>query len=247
MRAILTYHSIDPSGSAISIPAAAFRRHVAWLASAPLRVVRLAELVERAPSGDAVALTFDDGFANFAEIAAPVLAEHGLTATVFVVSERVGQMNAWEPPGGKFPNLPLMDWEQLGRLAEDGFEVGAHTRTHPHLTDLSEDRLRAEVAGSREDIRRELGVLPLSFAYPYGACNRAVEAAAADSFHIACSTDLNVLDDHPHRARLPRLDMYYYRDPARLEAWGTRRFGWHLAVRRVGRKFRERLPLGKSE
>ena len=65
MRAILTYHSIDPSGSPISVSPAAFRRHIEWLASGRVRVVRLEELM-RLPAGeDAVALTFDDGFAKF--------------------------------------------------------------------------------------------------------------------------------------------------------------------------------------
>jgi peptidoglycan/xylan/chitin deacetylase (PgdA/CDA1 family) len=241
MRAILMYHSIDSTGSAISVTAEAFRRHVRWLASAQVRVVDVAELLELPAEDEAVALTFDDGFESFGALAAPLLEEHGFTATVFVVSQRVGTTNAWEPAGGSIPNLALMGWDELGRLAERGFQVGAHTRTHPRLTDVSDDRMRDEVAGSAEDIATELGVLPLAFAYPYGACDEAVEAVAGDSFPLACSTDLDVLGEPSRRTRLPRLDMYYYRDPARLDAWGTRRFQWHLTARQAGRKLRQRL------
>ena len=241
MRAILTYHSIDPSGSVISITDEAFRRHVRWLASAPVRVVPLAELLGLAPDEDAVALTFDDGFASFATVAAPLIEEHGFTATVFVVSQRVGGSNDWEPAGGKNPILPLMGWGELGRLAEAGFEIGAHTRTHPRLPGLSHERLHDELAGSAEDLQRELGVRPRSFAYPYGAFDAAVESEAAETFPVVCTTELKLVGAEAAPARLPRLDTYYYREEGRLESWGTPRFRWHLAARQAGRKLRERL------
>ena len=56
MRAILTYHSIDESGSPISVAPAAFRRHVEWLASGRVRVVSLEEIVRLNDAVDAVAL-----------------------------------------------------------------------------------------------------------------------------------------------------------------------------------------------
>ena len=95
MRAILTYHSIDDSGSPISVAPEEFRAHVRWLSSGLVRVVPLAELVTLPPEEEAVAITFDDAFQNFASVAAPLLYEHGLPATLFVVSGRVGRDNAW--------------------------------------------------------------------------------------------------------------------------------------------------------
>ena len=75
MRAVLTYHSLDDSGSVISISPAQFRRHLEWLARSRVRVCTLEQLVQESSSstrstsdGHAVALTFDDGFANFASI-----------------------------------------------------------------------------------------------------------------------------------------------------------------------------------
>jgi peptidoglycan/xylan/chitin deacetylase (PgdA/CDA1 family) len=72
MRAILTYHSIDDSGSPISVAPEEFRAHVRWLGSGAVRVVPLAKLVTLPPDDDAVALTFDDAFENFSTIAAPL-------------------------------------------------------------------------------------------------------------------------------------------------------------------------------
>ena len=65
MKAPLTYHSLDDSGSAISIPPAVFDQHLAWLTSGRVRVLTLDRIAEEPDSaGDAVAVTFDDGFLN---------------------------------------------------------------------------------------------------------------------------------------------------------------------------------------
>ena len=76
MRAILTYHSVDETGSVISIDERAFRRHVAWLAAGQVRVVPLDEIASVPDDQDVVAITFDDGLASFGQIAAPLLLEH---------------------------------------------------------------------------------------------------------------------------------------------------------------------------
>ena len=65
MKAILTYHSIDPSGSPISVSPDAFEAHVRWLSTGRVRVVPLEELGQLSADVDAVAITFDDGFENF--------------------------------------------------------------------------------------------------------------------------------------------------------------------------------------
>ena len=77
--AILTYHSLDESGSVISTHPKNFERQMEALASGPARVVPLTEVLEH-PA--AVAITFDDGFANFADHAVPVLERLSLAATV---------------------------------------------------------------------------------------------------------------------------------------------------------------------
>src|SRR5687767_3782391 len=109
MRAILTYHSIDSSGSPISVDASTFRRQVEWLAAGWVRVVALEDLLDQPSDVDAVSLTFDDAFENFGTIASPLLEEHGLPSTVFVVTDRAGQTNQWDAaPQRGIPTLPLL-------------------------------------------------------------------------------------------------------------------------------------------
>lgn len=245
MRAILTYHSLDGTGSPISVPPDVFAQHAAWLGSGRVRVTTIPELLALPPSVDAVAITFDDGFANFATEAAPRL--EGLPATVFVVSDHAGRTNAW---GGRnargIPTLPLLDWPALGRLANAGVTLGAHTRSHPDLATLSAQQVDDELAGCAERIRAETGVRPQQFAYPFGSTTPAVIARAASCFSWCVTTELRALRVPEQASALPRLDMYYLRRPGQLEAWGTSAFGMRLSARRVLRTVRRIAVRGGS-
>lgn len=247
MRAILTYHSVDPSGSAISIAAAEFRRHVEWLGSGRVRVASLESLLAADAGNDTVALTFDDGFANFAAEAWPPLRERGWPVTLFVVSDHVGGTNAW---GGRapasVPALPLLDWDSLGRLAEDGVTLGAHSRTHPDLTQQSDAALADELAGSADAIAARTGRRPASFAFPYGATDDRVETAAAARFALAVTTELRPLGPAERPHALPRLDTFYLRDGTRLALWGSRAFRRWLAFRHGLRRMRAALARAGS-
>ncbi len=239
MRAILTYHSIDHSESVISTSEKAFRRHVAWLRSASLKVVSVPELLTLGDDADAVALTFDDGFANFGQTVAPMLADAGLTATVFVVTDCVGGTNSWEfRSGASVPLLPLMDWNQLSQLHERGFTIAAHTRTHADLARLSAVDLTTEVSGSADHIKRELGFSPEGFAYPFGTISSEAVREVSRVFAFGCTTEFRPLSGPEPPHVLPRLDMYYFREPARLESFGTPAFARYVAVRGKARRLR---------
>lgn len=235
MRAILTYHSIDESGSAISVGADALRGHARWLASGVVPVVPLAEIT-RAPAA-AVAVTFDDGFCSFCELAWPLLREHGIPVTLYVVSDRAGGRNDWGP-AGSVPLAPLLDWDVLARLAEEGVTLGAHTRSHPDLTRVDDAALADELDGCVERIERETGARPTSFAYPFGRFDERVAAAVRSRFATACTTELRPLGDDEDPHRLPRLDMYYLRTPDGLDGWGSARMLRYLNTRRRLRRAR---------
>ena len=70
--------------------------------------------------------------------------------------------------GGEAVPSEVLGWDQLRALAADGVTIGAHTRTHPALTRLPAEEARAEIRGSVEDVRREIGHCPPVFAYPFG-------------------------------------------------------------------------------
>ncbi|MCC7011627.1 MAG: polysaccharide deacetylase family protein [Planctomycetes bacterium] len=239
MRAILTYHSIEASGSPISLDQATFERHVAFFRSGAVDVLALDELADAPDGRNALALTFDDGFENFASQAWPLLRAAKLPVTLFVASRRVGTDNAWggsEAPG--IPTLPLLDWAALRELVGQGLQIGSHSRSHPFLSRLSDEQLALELRGSAEDLERELGVRPRSFCYPYGDLDARVVEAARREYALACTTELDLLRADCDKLRLPRLDAFYYRAPGRLEAWGGNSFRAHLWLRASARRLR---------
>lgn len=245
MRAILTYHSIDSSGSPVSVSEETFRAHARFLGSGRVGVVPLADLPSLPDHEDAVALTFDDGFLNFTRSAMPLLANMGLPATVFVVSDAVGTTNAWggrEEPG--IPTLPLMGWKELHSVRDAGIEIGAHTRHHLDLTAVSEAQLEDETAGCVDRISSELGERPRRFAYPYGAVNEAVARTTRDLFEQSVTTDMRLLAPDEDLALLPRLDAWYFRGAGALEGWGSPAFRRRLWIRAQGRRVRALVTNG---
>jgi peptidoglycan/xylan/chitin deacetylase (PgdA/CDA1 family) len=239
MRAILTYHSVDTTGSVISTAPSVLERHIRWLTSGRVAVLPLEELLARADERNALAITFDDGFANFRTEAWPRLKESGLPITLFVPTGFVGKTNTWgEVPGGRMPRLSILDWPTLAHLQEEGVTLGAHSRTHPDLRALDIDALQEEVEGSLEDLRRETGRRPEAFAYPYGYWNARAVSVVGATCRFACTTDLRPIGPHDEAALLPRLDVFHLRGPGRLENFGHasfRRFiSVRLRVRRLG-------------
>lgn len=248
MKAILTYHSIDDSGSVVSVDPATFRRQMEWLVARGVPVVDVAKLPTLPAEADALALTFDDGFENFATAAWPVLRDLGLPATLFVATSWVGRTNGWGGwQGVTVPELPLLGWRELSEMAEEGLKLGSHSRTHPDLRSLDDEaRLAEEIAGAGEDIERETGRRPDAFAYPYGAENARVRAATRSVYDVACTTELRLLEEGEDPHRLPRLDAFYLRRAERLEAWGTRSFKRYIALRNGMRRAKRILTKGED-
>lgn len=157
-------------------------------------------------------VTFDDAFTSVFE-ALPALERLGVPVTVFACSEyaRDGRplgvpelaRDASALPG----ELATMDWEQLRGLADRGVEIGSHTRTHPHLTRLSDEELELELRESRDVLEAELGRPCPFFAYPYGEedarVRRAVQAAG---YKAAFAIQSDERDVDPYA--LPRVALF---------------------------------------
>ncbi len=128
---------------------------------------QLAHLVECGLCGDTlekcvvspdprrIAITFDDAHADNREVAALALAEAGMAATVFVVSDWVGR------PG-------YCSWSQLRELHELGWSVQSHTASHPFLSTLAPDALRRELYTPRREIEDRVGAAVTTLALPNG-------------------------------------------------------------------------------
>jgi peptidoglycan/xylan/chitin deacetylase (PgdA/CDA1 family) len=239
MRAILTYHSIDHAGSIISVTPQTFRAHVEWLVTGQVRVVPLTELLALDDDVDAVALTFDDALASVATEVAPLLAKHGLCATVFVATRHVGGDNRWNGAADRgVPVQSVLDWDTLAHLRMQGFTIGGHTRHHRHLRHCDDAELSDELAGCADDIAVRLGERPTTFAYPYGDVDARVARAARDQFAVCCTTAFRLVQPGERPEMMPRLDAWYFRDGSRLRHWGTPAFRRYVAGRHALRRLR---------
>jgi peptidoglycan/xylan/chitin deacetylase (PgdA/CDA1 family) len=176
-----------------------------------------ARLAGRLPKRTAV-VTFDDGFASTSR-ARPALEEAGFPATVFVVTDFVesGDALSFIPnrSGAKAADeLAPLGWSELAELRELGWEVGSHTVTHPRLPDIDSRELQRELGLSRETIERRLGSCE-TLAYPYGAADERVAAAAAEAGYLAACT---LTGAHRVDERFRRSRVGIYRNDAGLRA-----------------------------
>jgi peptidoglycan/xylan/chitin deacetylase (PgdA/CDA1 family) len=240
--AILTYHSLDTSGSVVSVAPGDFAAHMSCLADLGFRGVTVREAVaHRQAHGGwpqrSVVLTFDDGYVNFHEAALPTLLRHAFRATLFLVSGHVGRRNDWRPPPAGLGTRPMLSWAEVAEAAAAGMEIGAHTRTHPDLRSLDTNEAQEQIAGSRADIESRIGTQVESFAYPFG--HGAWPDIVRREFKAACTTVLRRAA-HEELHCLPRIDAYYVRSPRRLTHLLSGNLDGWLAIRRWARAVRAR-------
>lgn len=245
--AILTYHSVDDTGSVLSTCPDTLAQQMECLADLGFRGASLGEVVKQSRGlgrwpERTIAITFDDGYENNLCVAQPILARHGFTASIYLITGHVGGEHDWEEPPPGFGRHPILDWNQVGELAEAGWEIGAHTRTHPDLRKLRPEAVAQEITGSREDIENRVGRQVETFAYPGGHVSDAASAVVAEHFIAGCTTELRRAASDESLHLLPRVDMYYLRDTRRLRKMVTGNLDGYLAFRRLGRRVRAMLP-----
>jgi peptidoglycan/xylan/chitin deacetylase (PgdA/CDA1 family) len=213
---VLCYHALSPAWpAALSIDPGAFERQLSGLAGRGYRGATLRQAIEASPAERTVAVTFDDAYVSVLELARPILDGLGWPASVYVPSawpDR-GEPMSWPGidhwVGGPHEHeLRCMSWEQLRGLAEHGWEVGSHTRTHPRLPAIGDAELADELAGSRADCEAGLGAACDTLAYPYGAVDeRVVDAAGRAGYRYAVSLPARL---HAPRALCwPRVGVYH--------------------------------------
>jgi peptidoglycan/xylan/chitin deacetylase (PgdA/CDA1 family) len=180
------YHSVSDAPSAamraLSVHPEVFAAQLRYLRRQGFSGLTFGELCQRRRAGQPlparpVVLTFDDGYADLAEEALPMLIEQGFPATVFVTTgwlHDAGRYAAGTPPDR------MLSWVQLEQLSAAGVEIGAHSHSHVELDQISGPRLRAELAESRHLLEDRLGRPVCSLAYPYGYSSRRIRAVASE-------------------------------------------------------------------
>jgi peptidoglycan/xylan/chitin deacetylase (PgdA/CDA1 family) len=195
---VLLYHSVSDAEAARndpwSIRVADFRADMeAVVASGrtPLTCTRLGQALkgEAEIPPRSVLVTFDDGFADFADVALPILTSMGIAATLFVTT-------AWVGESGMLSPAALRDVRAAGDV-----EVGAHSETHPHLDIVGRPRARQEIEGSKRFLEDRLQTRIQSFAYPHGSHNRTTRAITVEAGYTSAMAVKNAIshaEDDPY-------------------------------------------------
>lgn len=235
---ILMYHSISDAGGPTSISGDTFAAQMQALAASGLPVVSLDALAEPSRLAErSVIITFDDGFADFDQVAWPILRRYNFRPIVYLPSGCIGGAENWG--GCNTPARPLMAWKRIEALASEGVGFGAHSITHPDLASLDADALDHEVARSGHDISARLGQPVRHFAPPYGSSSDAVRRSIGRHYTTSVGTRLGVATPSSDIHDLPRLEMFYYTDISRWQAHLAGRGGTYLQVRRTLRVARQ--------
>ena len=208
MRAILTFHSIDNSGSVISYRPDHFSSLLASLQSKQIPVYDLETLLDK-PNEPGVAITFDDGMQSVYENALPVLQQHSAPAHLFLTTQAIENETPWPAQPAGIPSFDMLSWEQLETMHAAGVRIESHTHTHPDMRHISVDRMYEECNKADMLITRRLGRQPEYFAYPYGFHNTAARNFAGKRYKGTVTVELRHLSQNEDRATLPRLDSFY--------------------------------------
>lgn len=220
--AILCYHSISESAHPTAVRPEALKAHLSFLERMGHTFVSLKDIVEWHTSGTplprhAVALTFDDGYADFETAVVPILKKFNAPGAVFVIGEPDEAMY-------RVDEQPFMTADAIERIkAEPLVEVGYHSRTHPSLSSLPEYELPAEVTpppGLR------------FFAYPGGHHSHTVARAVERAGYAAAFTIRPTLVGRTDDVYLlPRTVVVKGTRPWQLRFASTRAARWYMALK----------------
>lgn len=201
----LMYHELESSGRPLCSREAGYVRYVVTQEDfrAQLEAIHAAEL-HGVSVGEAlhnfergmdryVALTFDDGCETDLRTAAPMLRDQGFNATFFIVAGFVGKAG-------------FLSGNQLRELHDSGFEIGSHSMTHRHLSDLADGELREELHASKDRIEQLIGSRVAHLSCPNGRWSpRVAQLAREAGYRAICTSRIDRNSADTDRSNLARL------------------------------------------
>lgn len=184
--AVLAYHLVGAgTSSPVDLDAGVFRDQMELL-SREERVLSLSEALRHLETGENASatvyvLTFDDAYANFADVVLPILRQLDLPATLYAPCDFVSGKGP--APIRGTDHLPACSWSVLRDLAATGdVEIGSHTVSHRTLTRLEPRAASTEIRASRAMLETEVGQEVRSFCYPRALWNADLERVVASEY-----------------------------------------------------------------
>ena len=204
---ILQYHHVSETLPAVtSVSANTFTKHLSYLKEHNFNVIALNELISAIQQGKTlpektVAITFDDGYNNNYEQAAPILEKFGYPYTIFVNPTLIDEGKGY-----------VMGWDKLKELASKGALIANHTAQHDYLhiklkneSDAQwQARIKQDILHSQQRIKEEIGHDYKYLAYPYGEFNNKLQALVEELGFIGIGQHSGAVNKNANFTRLPR-------------------------------------------
>ena len=170
---ILCYHRICPvsergaDSPSLCVTPEQFQAQMRWLKRfnyktlSPQTLVACRQGLKKIPPRSVV-LTFDDGYADNFHYAFPILKKFDFTATIFLVTNRIGEKNTWDKSA-----TPLLNEKQIEEMLLAGIDFGSHSATHIDMSVEKSEMVRQELESSMQVLQKLTSRLDISFCYPY--------------------------------------------------------------------------------
>ncbi|WP_182523490.1 polysaccharide deacetylase family protein [Nocardioides dongkuii] len=217
---VLMYHAVGTPMPArladLTVPPALLAEQLAALTEAGYALLGLSDaLAAHADGRAAVALTFDDAYADFVENATGVLATAGAGATLYVPTRDLGGTASWLADGAA--SLPLMSASDVVDVAAEGIEVGSHGAVHVPMDVLRPVTAAAQLGESRVVLEDLVQRPVVAFCYPHGYhARRLRRQVAAAGYEHACAIGHRLHTTGQDRYAVPRLHVTADHDPEAL-------------------------------
>jgi len=174
---VLTYHKVnDLQPNPITVPTRTFAMQMSLLAELGYQPVSLDAVIAHYVAGaalprKAVLITFDDGYRDNLENAAPILLRHGYPAVIFIPT---GFLDDDSPLPHETALLevgvrnPTVRWSDFAALEASGLRIESHGVSHTRLSELDPDQVTRELVTSKQQLEERLGREVEAFAYIKG-------------------------------------------------------------------------------
>ncbi|WP_338364028.1 polysaccharide deacetylase family protein [uncultured Pseudoalteromonas sp.] len=204
---ILQYHHVSETLPAVtSVSANTFTKHLSYLKEHNFNVIALNELISALQQGKTlpektVAITFDDGYNNNYEQAAPILEKFAYPYTIFVNPRLIDEGKGY-----------VMGWNKLKELADKGALIANHTAQHDYLhiklkgeSDAQwQARIKKDILHSQQRIKEEIGHDYKYLAYPYGEFNNELQTLVKELGFVGIGQHSGAVNSNSNFTRLPR-------------------------------------------
>ncbi|GAA4354006.1 polysaccharide deacetylase family protein [Hymenobacter saemangeumensis] len=241
---VLMYHKIPDAPLAskhqIYVTRDNFAQHLAYFKKRGLTPITFADYLRFARGetplsqfpGRPIILTFDDGYTDNYTNLLPLMQQYGYRGVLYLLGDFDLRYNKWDADTDPDePRAEIMDAGQKQAFVAAGWEIGAHTLSHPRLSTLPLAEAAQEIRESKARLEAGLHTTVETFAYPYGDLNPAVkQAVRAAGFALGIATDTGGMHLEDDRMQVFRVNMFPNETPGSLfkktSPWYRKYYRW---------------------